>query len=160
MDSELTVRAVEDNEREWLAEILRENWGPAVVSRGRLIDATVLPAVVCLRSGRPVGVATYDPGEADCELVTIDAFREHTGVGSALLAAVEQAARAHGCSRLWLITTNDNLDALRFYQRRGMRLAAVHAGAIEVSRSLKPSIPMTGHHGIEIRDELELEKTL
>ena len=43
---------------------------------------------------------------------------------------------------------------------RGMRLAAVHPGAIEVSRSLKPSIPMTGHHGIEIRDELELEKTL
>ena len=71
-----------------------------------------------------------------------------------------EAARSHGCSRLWLITTNDNLDALRFYQRRGMRIAAVHAGAIEVSRALKPSISMTGAYGIEIRDELELEKAL
>jgi ribosomal protein S18 acetylase RimI-like enzyme len=160
MDGELTVREVEDGEREWLADVLREAWGEVVVSRGRLIDATVLPAVVCERGGRAVGVATYEPGETDCELVTIDAFRPNGGVGSALLAAVEDAARACGCRRLWLITTNDNLDALRFYQRRGMRIAAVHTGAIEVSRSLKPSIPVTGHFGIEIRDELELEKSL
>jgi ribosomal protein S18 acetylase RimI-like enzyme len=160
MNSDLTVRPVEEGEREWLAEVLRKAWGPTVVSRGRVIDPTVLPAVVCLRHDRPVGVATYDPGSTDCELVTIDAFREHTGVGSALLSAVEEAARSLGCSRLWLITTNDNLDALRFYQRRGMRIAAVHAGAIEVSRALKPSISMTGCYGIEIRDELELEKCL
>jgi GNAT superfamily N-acetyltransferase len=160
MDEELEVRAVEDGEREWLAEVLRGAWGEFVVSRGRVIDPTTLPAVVCLRGGRPAGFATYDPGETDCELVTIDAFRQQLGVGSALLAAVEDAARAAGCRRLWLITTNDNLDALRFYQRRGMRLAAVHTGAIEVSRSLKPSISMTGHFGIEIRDELELEKSL
>jgi ribosomal protein S18 acetylase RimI-like enzyme len=160
MDSELTVRALEDGEREWLADVLRETWGPMVISRGRVVDPTGLPAVVCVRRGRPVGVATNEPGTTDCELVTIDAFREHLGVGSALLAAVEEAARASGCSRLWLITTNDNLDALRFYQRRGMRIAAVHAGAIEQSRALKPSIPPTGHFGIEIRDEIELEKPL
>ena len=160
MDSELTVREVDDGEREWLAGVLQEAWGDRVVSRGRVIDPTPLPAVVCLRGGRPVGVATYDPGDVDCELVTIDAFREHGGVGSALLGAVADAARARGCRRLWLITTNDNLDALRFYQRRGMRLAAVHPRAIEVSRSLKPSIPPTGHYGIEIRDELELEMLL
>jgi ribosomal protein S18 acetylase RimI-like enzyme len=160
MDGDLTVRAVDETEREWLAGVLREAWGAAVITRGRVVDATVLPAVVCLRGGRPVGVATYEPGGTDCELVTIDAFREHTGVGSALLAAVEEAARAHGCARLWLITTNDNLNALRFYQRRGMRIAAVHAGAIEESRRLKPTIPLTGQFGIETRDEIELEKAL
>jgi ribosomal protein S18 acetylase RimI-like enzyme len=57
------------------------------------------------------------------------------------------------------VTTNDNVDALRFYQRRGFRLAALRAGAVEDARArLKPEIPWTGADGIELRDELELEK--
>jgi GNAT superfamily N-acetyltransferase len=77
-----------------------------------------------------------------------------TGVGTALLAAVERKAR-----RLWLLTTNDNVDALRFYQRRGFRLAELHPGGVEESRArLKPEIPETGEYGIPIRDELILEK--
>ena len=71
-----------------------------------------------------------------------------------------QAAREAGCGRVWLITTNDNLRALRFYQRRGFRLVAVHPDALERSRELKPSIPEIGLDGIPLRDELELELTL
>ena len=85
---------------------------------------------------------------------------EGIGVGSALVSTLEDAARAAGCRRLWLITTNDNLEALRFYQRRGFVLAALHPGAIEASRRLKPVIPLVGHDGIPIRDELELERLL
>ena len=67
-------------------------------------------------------------------------------------------AEASGARRLWLITTNDNVDALRFYQRRGFRLARVHAGAVDRSRAtLKPAIPEIGAHEIPLRDELELE---
>ena len=61
---------------------------------------------------------------------------------------------------MWLITTNDNLNALRFYQGRGFRLVAVHPGAVEASRRLKPQIPELGSFGIPIRDELELELSL
>jgi hypothetical protein len=72
---------------------------------------------------------------------------------------LDQLAARHGCARLWVITTNDNVDALRFYQRRGFRLAAVHRGAVDDSRSrLKPEIPVTGAYGIPLRDEIELEK--
>ena len=71
-----------------------------------------------------------------------------------------RAARAGQCTRLWLITTNDNLRALRFYQRRGFRLAALHRDALETSRRLKPSISEIGFHGIPLRDELELERSL
>ena len=71
------------------------------------------------------------------------------------------AAREAGCRRLWLVTTNDNVDALRFYQRRGFRLTELQAGAVDVSRAtLKPSIPEVGDHGIPIRDELVLERSL
>jgi hypothetical protein len=63
--------------------------------------------------------------------------------------------------RLWLVTTNDNVDALRFYQRRGFRLAELRPEAVTLSRrALKPEIPMVGAHGIELRDELELDLEL
>jgi len=82
------------------------------------------------------------------------------GSGTALMEAVAAAARDAGCRRVWLITTNDNLRALRFYQRRGFRLAALHRDALDRSRELKPSIPDVGLDGIPLRDELELELTL
>jgi hypothetical protein len=78
-----------------------------------------------------------------------------------MLAAVEALAAAAGCARLWVVTTNDNLGALRFYQRRGFRLRALRPGAVDASRAaLKPEIPVLGEHGIALRDELELEKPL
>jgi len=82
-------------------------------------------------------------------------------VGTALLEAVERLARAAGCEHLWLVTTNDNIDAIRFYQRRGFRIAAVNADAVtESRRKLKPGIPEIGAYNIPIRDEIEFEKHL
>jgi ribosomal protein S18 acetylase RimI-like enzyme len=81
-------------------------------------------------------------------------------VGSALIAAVRAAAQAAGCRRLWLVTTNDNTRALRFYQKRGFRLAALYPNAMERYRRLKPQIPELGLDGIPLRDEIELEMTL
>jgi GNAT superfamily N-acetyltransferase len=85
---------------------------------------------------------------------------EGQGVGTLLVESVQEAARAAGCRRFFLITTNDNLNALRFYQRRGFRLAALRPGAVDASRQIKPSIPLTGEYGIAIHDELELENDL
>ncbi len=64
-----------------------------------------------------------------------------------------------GCDSIevWLITTDANLHALRFYQRRGLVLAALHRNAVEAARRIKPEIPLIGNDGIPIRDELELE---
>jgi ribosomal protein S18 acetylase RimI-like enzyme len=55
-------------------------------------------------------------------------------------------------------TTNDNLNALRFYQRRGFRIMGVHPGAVNEARRLKPSIPAIGAYGIPICDEIDLER--
>ncbi len=157
----MDVRPLRDDERSWLAERLRESWGShRVVSRGRLRDASKLEALVCEEDGERLGAATLEFREGDCELVTLDAFEQGRGAGSALLAAAAEAARANGCRRLWLVTTNDNLRALRFYQRRGLRMAALHAGGSDEARRLKPEIPEVGYHDIPIRDELELELRL
>jgi hypothetical protein len=62
------------------------------------------------------------------------------------------------CTRF--ATTNDNLNALRFYQKRGFVLVSVHRNAVIKSRQLKPEIPLTGNDGIPLRDEIELEMLL
>jgi ribosomal protein S18 acetylase RimI-like enzyme len=92
--------------------------------------------------------------------VTIDSDKPSIGVGTVLIDAVKEIARQAGCSRLWLITTNDNMNALRFYQKRGFVLVAVHRNALEQSRKLKPEIPLIGDDEIPLRDEIELEMML
>jgi ribosomal protein S18 acetylase RimI-like enzyme len=152
------IRTLAPEERPWLAEHLVLAWGDVViVSRGRAHDASLLDAYVAVAQAELVGLATFRTAGTCCELVTLEAFRRGQGIGTGLLDAVASHARRHGCERLWLVTTNDNLGALRFYQRRGLRLVAVHRGAVDGARALKPAIPMIGEHGIEIHDELELE---
>jgi ribosomal protein S18 acetylase RimI-like enzyme len=124
-----------------------------VARLGELVDALAHPHLVALQDGL-AGVLTYVPAEDACEVLTLHAARPRNGAGTALLDAVRAVA---GDRRLWLITTNDNVDALRFYQRRGFRLAKLHPGAVEDARArLKPEIPEIGDHGIPLRDEIEL----
>jgi N-acetylglutamate synthase-like GNAT family acetyltransferase len=132
-----------------------------VARRGELVESLDHPAVLAWSDGGLAGVATYVLGPDSCELLTLHATTRRSGAGTALVAAVERVARDAGCRRLWVVTTNDNLDALRFYQRRGFRLASVRPGAADRSRALlKPEIPRDGAYGIPLRDEIELELAL
>ena len=129
-----------------------------VVRRGALERPIEHPSLLAGEDGRLLGVLTYVIDGDGCEVLTLHADVRRRGVGSALIAAVQRLAAEAGCTRLWLITTNDNVDALRFYQRRGFRLAALHRGSVDDSRArLKAEIPAVGDHGIPLRDELELE---
>ena len=156
-----TIRPIRAAERPELGRIVAERWGaPIVTSRDRVHDVESLPCLVAVdpRDGSWSGVAAYEIAGGECELVLLEAFDRFGGVGTALLSAVVAEARRVNCARLWLVTTNDNLDALRFYQRRGMRLVRVWPDATTRARQkLKPQIPLIGDHGIPIRDELELE---
>lgn len=151
-----------DAERAWLRQLWQAEWGgELMVSRGRVWCLAQLEAVIARVNGEPAGAATYRIDPADgCELVSINAILPGRGIGSRLLADVEARARAAGCRRVWLITSNDNLDALGFYQRRGYRIVAVYPGAIDDARRIKPGIPLRAENGIEIHDELELAKVL
>ncbi len=156
-----SIRAITESDHEWTLKVVR-GWGADfVVSRGRKIYAAELPGFIAEDdSGNKVGLLTYEIIGDQCEVVTLDAFSKFSGVGTALLERTAETARSNGCKRLWLITTNDNLDAIRFYQRRGMTIAAVHVNAIAHSRKLKPSIPKIGLPGIPLRDEIEFEMGL
>jgi ribosomal protein S18 acetylase RimI-like enzyme len=159
--SNVRIRLKGDGDAAWVSDLLSRRWGSArIVSRGRVHDASTRPGFIAHVGGDRVGLATYTIEANACELVTLDSVCRGEGVGSALLAAVVDAARRSRCTRVWCITTNDNTAALRFYQKRGWRFVALHSNAIERSRQLKPEIPLAGLDDIPIRDEIELELRL
>ena len=128
-----------------------------VARRGELVDVLAHPVVVAWQEGAVVAVLSYDIARTDCEILTLHTARQWSGLGSRLIADAAELAAAAGCRRLWLVTTNDNVDALRFYQRRGFRLADLRCGAVDdARRGLKPTIAQRGAYGIPIRDEIEL----
>lgn len=150
-----------ESDKAWLTDLWRSEWGGEImVTKGKVHRLEDMEAIIAWAGQERVGAATYRLEGDSCELMSLNAQSEGKGIGGALLSAIEEMARNAGCSRVWLITSNDNLDALRFYQRRGYRLVAVYPGAIDETRKLKPSIPLVGYHGIPIRDEIELEKRL
>jgi ribosomal protein S18 acetylase RimI-like enzyme len=155
---QLQIRPIAETDQAWIEALLQKYWGSTqVVSRGRLYQADQLPGFVAVLWGQNVGLVTYHLVGRQCEVVSINSLVERQGIGTALIEAVRAEAAKSNCSRLWLITTNDNLAALRFYQKRGFSLVRLHPNAVERSRQLKLEIPLTGQHGIPIRDEIELE---
>jgi DNA-3-methyladenine glycosylase I len=158
---DFNVRPLRSQERGEVADLITTRWGSdVVVVHGTVYRPAELPGFVALQTEEWVGLVTYRIVEEACEVVTLDSLLPGIGIGTALLDAVKRAALVTNCRRIWLITTNDNLAALRFYQKRGFSLVAVHRRAVEQARRLKPEIPAIGQEGIPIRDEIELELLL
>lgn len=155
----MQVRRVEPGDRAWIAEAVVGAFASTrVVSRGRVHeDASALDGFVVESDGRPVGCALWEEVDGDAELVVIVTTYRGAGAGTALLDAVVEHARDAKWKRLWLITTNDNTDALRMYQRAGWDWVGWHRDAVHDARSLKPELPDRGAHDIPIRHEIELE---
>ena len=161
MKPSMTIRDIEMSDREWVRSFLKQQFGSTkVVSRRVLHQADELPGLVGLYNDEPSALLTYCLQNGELEVVSLHAAIPGRGLGSRLLAAAGKRARDLRCRRLWLITTNDNVPAIEFYKRRGLRLAAVHHGAIAESRKLKPEIPLLGLGGRAIEDEVEFELPL
>jgi DNA-3-methyladenine glycosylase I len=157
----LCIRPVDPGDRTWIADFMEAQWGaPLVVARGACYYPHTLPGFVAIQGHERVGLITYRVRNNQCEIVTLNSLSEGQGIGTALIEAVVSAARQARCRRVWLITTNDNLRALGFYQKRGFALTVVYPNALERSRQIKPAIPLVGEDGIPLRDEVELELML
>jgi ribosomal protein S18 acetylase RimI-like enzyme len=140
-------------------EVLNESWGSTrVVSRGILHRADILPGLIAEIAGERVGLLTYNIHEGMLEIVTLNVQKQKQGIGKALVERVGAIATSQDCSRVWVITTNDNKPAMEFYKAIGFTLVKVHKDSIMKSRKLKPEIPQLGIDGIPITDEVEFEK--
>jgi len=150
------ILKLDGERRDEVNRLIRESWsGPVIVTQGIAHDTSSAEGFVAVEDGAIAGYILYGIREARCEILVLESMKQNGGIGTALIDTVKRAAKEQGCSRLWLITTNDNIHAIRYYQRRGFELAAVYINAIEKSRALKPSIPLIGDNDIPIKHEFE-----
>ncbi len=157
-----TIRATTDADRSQVAAFIRQYWGSEQqFVRGVIFIPHELPGFVAEVNGEFVGLITYRfLDDTTCEVATLNSLRSGRGIGTALIMAVVNEAKAHDCTRLVVVTTNENLNALRFYQKRGFVLAELRPNAVAAARQFKPEIPLLGADDIPIRDEIQLEMAL
>lgn len=157
----MNIRDINADDLTWIEAVVREHFGsPQVVSRGVVHDTSSLSGLIAEDETGRIGLLQFRIDSRGFEVVVLVAVRRRQGVGTQLLKAAEEKALHAGCSRIWLITTNNNVDALTFYKAIGWEQVAVHKGAVRESRKLKPEILLYDHRGILIEDEIEFEQRL
>ena len=157
----LKIEPMTENYRGFVNEQIIESWsGPFIAVHGVLYDTRTHPGYVAVEGGVVVGYILYNLMDGECEITVLESLRQKQGIGRALIDAVIQKAKIANCRRIWLITTNDNTGAIRFYQRYGFDLRAVHINAMDQARKLKPQIPLIGDDGIPLKHEFEFELLL
>ncbi|MEO8353547.1 MAG: GNAT family N-acetyltransferase [Chthoniobacteraceae bacterium] len=157
----MNIRSITTLDRDWAAELVAEHFGtPEIISRGVRHDTRLLPGLIVEVETEKIGLVHYHILETRCEVVALIVTRPRQGYGRCLLEELASFARAKGCHCLWLITTNDNRFAQRFYENLGWRRVAVHRGAVAAARLLKPEISLCAADGTPIEDEIEYEHEL
>lgn len=158
---EFEIIRITENNRNEVNQILINEWEATdIIIRGKIIDGTKLDGFLAIKDNKIIGLITYIIEENECEICSLNSFIENKGIGTNLINTVLQYAKANGCSRVKLITTNDNIRGLEFYQRRGFVFSNIYKNAIENSRKIKPQIPLFADNGLPIRDEIEFELIL
>ena len=155
----MDVQPLRPADRERARAWLREHWAESMAANGELFYPADHDGFI---AGDWDGLITYRIGGRRCEVTVLMALREGEGIGSALLAATVELARDAGCTDVWLVSTNDNLHALEWYEQKGFTVTEVREGAVDRSReTLKPSIPThNSDNGLPISDEIELSLAL
>ncbi len=150
---------IEDLPIDKIIEFFKVHWGsPKMVISSGVYDCSTLDGFAIVKENNIIGLITYVINDYECEIISLDSIEERKGMGTLLVKEVENVAFEKKCKFIKLITTNDNLLALKFYQKRGFFISKVINNAVEKARMLKPEIPLIGNDGIPIRDEIELKK--
>ena len=155
------IEKISNETRNLVNHFFIDNWYSTDMSlRGKIIDGTKLDGFLLQEDNTIIGLVTYTFFDDICEIVSLDSKIENIGIGSALLKQIEKVALDNNCKKMRLITTNDNMRALQFYQKRGYCLTKLYPNAMDEVRKIKPNVPELGDNGIPLRDEIELEKKL
>ena len=157
----MIIRPIDQEDRKKVdAFIVRQWYTMQMVVHGESIDLGTADGCYASDGKEITGLVTWRQRGKEMEILSLDSLHEREGTGTALLHAAIEKAKRTGMERIMLITTNDNLPALRFYQKRGFDLVKIHLNAVDLARKIKPEIPLTGLDGIPLKHEIELEKLL
>ena len=154
------VREAADAERQAALELFRRDFGrTGIVAFGQVIDLDAIPTIVADMEGELGGALAYRLVDGGLHVVALatEPMWQRSGVGGYLVAEVELMARRQRIPRVIVSTTNDNLPALYFYQRRGYYVTEwIPHGVAKHARNAS----LVGFSGIPIRDEVRMEKLL
>lgn len=155
----INIRPIDENDKNLVTEFLQKEWGNTVIilRKGEIFDLKDAEGFVIIDQGKIIGLLTYRIYEDKCEILSLDSKVEKQGIGTALIEKVKEHAKSKGCRLLHVVTTNDNLRAIGFYQKRGFRLSKLYINAMDYVRKVKPDVPLIGENNIPLRDELEFE---
>ncbi len=152
------IKSIKNEDKEKIKLFIKERWNDErIVYNGKVFYPHKLKGFIALKDEEIIGLITYKEFRDLYWIISIDSLIEGKGVGTVLIEAVKNEAKNKGVRKIKIITTNDNLTALRFYQKRGFRLKKIYSNAVEKSRKIKPAIPKIGEEGIPILDEVEVE---
>ncbi|MFC1898604.1 GNAT family N-acetyltransferase [Candidatus Cloacimonadota bacterium] len=157
----MQIRKIKPFDKLWIDNLFIREWGSTkIVTQGKLYDVNDLLGFIAEIGIKRVGFITYRIDHDECEVISLNSLKSGLGIGKVLLSEVIEQARNNNCKRVWLITTNDNRKAQKFYEHLGWELVKIHKNAIAISRKLKPEIPLLGFNDIPIRDEFKYELIL
>lgn len=155
----MDLRTISPKNREHVNKFIRDQWFTTEMAvRGKIVDMTKLEGIAAYDNENIIGLITYEIQGNECEIMSLDSLRENHDVGTILLNEVIKIASIMNCSKVKLITTNDNLNAIKFYQKRGFDMVHLYHDAVKAARRLKQSIPIIGDNGIPLRHEIEFER--
>lgn len=152
------IRNISEQNRQQVNDFISSHWFCTnMVVRGEIVDMTKMDGFVMYNDETIIGLVTYRIKDRECEIMSLDSLRENQGIGTALVNKVVEEAIKTKCTKVKLITTNDNINAMRFYQKRGFDIVRIYQNSLEVARRMKPSIPVIGEFGIPLKHEIEFE---
>jgi len=152
---------IDETNRAEVNELIKQRWySTDMVLRGTVVDMKKVAGIIAYDDKEIVGLITYRFYDDVCEILSLDSFKENQGIGSKLIDEVKKIAIEKRAKRIVVITTNDNINAIKFYQRKGFDMCNLYHNAVDVSRKLKPEIPLIGDNGIPIKHEIEFQLIL
>ncbi|WP_434578498.1 GNAT family N-acetyltransferase [Thermoanaerobacterium thermosaccharolyticum] len=155
------IKPISIDDRQRINDFIKSRWfSTEMVVGGKIVDMTKLEGFIAYEKDEIIGLLTYRIKDSECEIMSLDSLKENQGIGTALLNKIIEEAINKKCTKIKLVTTNDNINAIRFYQKRGFDMVRIHNNAVDVARKLKPSIPLLGDFGIPIKHEIEFEINL
>ena len=151
-------KRISTSDRTLVDEFIRQQWyTTTMIIRGKEVDMTQTEGFYVKEQEDIIGLITYFVSDDVLEVISLNSLRENQGIGTKLVDAVIREAKDRKLKKILVVTTNDNINAIKFYQKRGFDMACLYHNALDISRKIKPEIPLIGDHSIPLRHEIEFE---
>jgi len=159
----MLITSINRTNRHVVNEVILNTYGSSIMQtkdKSHILNS--LPGFIVIKNSQILGIALYDIAQKSYEIVAMTSFISNTGIGSMLLQKSIETAHHKECEKIWLVTTNDDLESLSFFQKRKFELVKIHRHSITRLReeSEEETIPIIGNHGIPLKHELELVRMI